>query len=422
MSRTTINDSRSSLLMEPFRIEAREPLFFMHIPKTAGTSMRLYLSEQYQVHETCPIVRWQGLLGHEQDLQSFRLVSGHFRYNLREIIAEHARMLVMLRDPLRRTVSALRHLQRDPSFHLDHELAKGLSMSEMIRHPVLMQNQRNVQARFLCASMPPDHVSAYLERELPENPNADAGDLEDPPELGLATGRLDSIDFVGLTEDIGAVVSAMAQEMNYHPPLYFPVLNEDPARSDPLHGLSEDDLAILRDYNDIDLEIYDYARRLIERRAFERAMRQLIDSGVYEVPPGSFEIPTAGIMPGSGWYEPEHKGGVSWRWTGPGRYFTIEVPLRQDATYRLSLTFGGDRPPGPEDLSAEVNDTPVGFEPPQEGRRFRRELVIPRTLLAQSAGYCRIRFDTKTTTQLTSSDIRALGVSVRQIVFECLDS
>jgi hypothetical protein len=305
-------------------------------------SMRLYLSEQYDVQDICPVARWHGLLGRELDVASFRLVQGHFRYNLREMVARDARVLVMLRDPLRRTVSALQHLQRDPSFHLDHELAKGLTLPQMLRTPGLMQAQRNVQARFLCASMPPDLVSDYLERELPRNPNADAGDLEDPPQVRLATDRLESIDFVGLTGDIGAVVATMAEAMNYHPPLYFPFINENPNRIDPLQGLSGEDLAILREYNDIDLEIHDYAARLIERRAFERDMRRLVGSGVYQVPPGSFEIPTAGIMPGSGWYAPdgispsrcrcETMPRIGWSWRSAGIIRPGRTILRRRST------------------------------------------------------------------------------------------
>jgi hypothetical protein len=407
--------------MDRFHIGDREPLFFMHIPKTAGMSMRLYLGGQYQTHDVCPAVRWQGLLSGARDLTSYRLVQGHFRYNLRELLRHDVRTLVLLRDPLRRTVSALRHLQRDPSFHLDHKLAKDLTISEMLRHPHLMQNQHNVQARFLCASRRASDVTSYLEQELPNNPESDAGDHELVPTPELAKNRLTSIEFVGLTEDISAVVTVMAREMGYHPPLYFPFINEDPTRSDPLQALSDDDLAILRGYNDIDLPLYDFAKRLIERRAFEVSMRELTRGGIYRVPGGSFEIALSGIMPGSGWYQHEQQGEVSWRWTGPSRYFTIEVPLRNDASYRLSMTFGGSQPPDPDDIAAEVNDLPAAFEQPREGSRYRRELVIPRALLAQSSGFCRIRFDTRETTRLTPPDIRALGISVRQIVFECLE-
>lgn len=406
--------------MEQLQVGTREPLFFMHIPKTAGMSMRLYLGGQYRAQDVCPAVRWQGVLGREEELKRYRLVHGHFRYNLRELAAPDAKMLVMLREPLRRTVSALRHLQRDPSFHHDHEVAKSLSLSEMLRHPDLMRNQQNVQARFLCASLPAAKISAYLRKELAQDPAADAGDIEEPPELPLAQDRLTSIDFVGLAENINAVVSEMAREMHYHPALYFPLVNEDPFRDNPLDGLNAEDVAILREYNDVDLPMYEFAMQLIERRGFERSMRELVQKGIYRVPEGSFEIPLDGIMPGSGWYAPDSDGDVYWRWTGPGRYFTIEMPLRQDVSYRLTMVFGGLRPPAPEDLAAEINDVPIAFEPLQEGHRYRRELMIPRALLAQSSGFCRIRFDTSETTRPAPPEIRSLGVAVRRIQFECL--
>jgi len=239
--------------------------------------------------------------------------------------------------------------------------------------------------------------------------------------LHLAMDRLESIDFVGLTEDIGAVVSTMAQEMNYHPALYFPFINEDQARIDSLQAVSAEELEILREHNSVDLQLYDFAQQLIERRVFERNMAQLLRSGVYSVPPGSFEIPISGIMPGSGWYAPERDGSTYWRWTGPDRYFTIEVPLRHDKSYRLIMTCGSSRPIGRGDLGAKVNDAPITIELLPEGNSYRCQFVIPRTLLAQSSGFCRIRFDARETTRLTHLDIRALGVSVRQIVFECLD-
>lgn len=403
--------------MDEFQIGERAPLFFMHIPKTAGMSMRLYLSGQYRTHHVCPYVRWSGLIGREDEVRAFRLVQGHFRYNLRHLMAEDARMLVMLREPLRRTVSALRHLQRDPSFHQDHVLARDLTIAEILRHPGLMKNQENVQARFLCASQTPEEVSAYLTQA---DDHADAGDNEEPPDLELAQERLTGIDFVGLTENIDAVVSSMADAMSYHPPRYFLLINNDPEHTDPLHQLSAEDMEILRAHNSIDLQLYQFAANLLERRAFESRMSRLISSGLYQVPPGSFTIPLSGVVPGSGWYEPECEGDVCWRWTGPSQQFTIEVPLRTDASYRLTLIIGGDqRPP---DFTAEVNDVPIEFEPPQEGRRNRHVLLIPQDLLAQHSGFCRIRFDAGQTAQLNTHDIRRLGVCVGGITFECLES
>lgn len=394
----------------------------MHIPKTAGMSMRQYLDNQYQPDEICPAERWQDLLDLGRDVASYRLVHGHFRYNLRDLIAPDARMLVVLREPLRRTVSALRHLGRDPAFHQTHELAKHLTLSEMIRHPDIMALQRDVQARFLCASTPATGVTAFLEKARSQNLEVDAGDQEDPPAFHLAADRLETIAFVGLTEDIGSLVETMAQEMNYHPPAHFPVINENPERVDPLLGLTEQELDIVREHNTIDLQLYEFAGKLLNWRKFERSMRQMVRAGVYHVPPGSFEIEMSGIIPGSGWYPAESVDRTSWRWTGPGRHFTLEVPLRQDASYRLDILFSDPRPSGPGNLLVEINDYPMAFELWPEGEFYRCVLVIEQALLAKSAGFCRIQIDTGETTRLSPTDIRLLGISVRRIEFFCLEA
>jgi len=79
--------------------------------------MRQYLNNQYQADENLS----GGALGRicliSSGMWIVPLVAWHFRYNLRQLVAPDACVLVVLREPLRRTVSALRHLSRDPNFH-----------------------------------------------------------------------------------------------------------------------------------------------------------------------------------------------------------------------------------------------------------------------------------------------------------------
>src|SRR5258708_15894725 len=143
------------------------------------------------------------------------------------------------------------------------------------------------------------------------------------------------------------------------PSLYFPFVNENPERLDPLRGLSEQEIDIVRKHNQVDLQLYEFARKLLDWRNFDRAMRQMVRGGVYQVPAGSFALKIDDIMPGSGWYQAEHLADESWRWTGPGRNFTIEVPLRHDVSYRFDMTFNDPRPAGPSNLAVEINDYPI---------------------------------------------------------------
>jgi hypothetical protein len=292
----------------------------------------------------------------------------------------------------------------------------------MIRHPDIMAFQRDIQARFLCASISPEAVAAHF-RQADPGQEIDAGDLESPPELQLAADRLETIEFVGMTENLGAVVSAMAREMNYHPPAYFPLINGNPDRVDPLRGLTEEDLELVREYNAIDLQLYEYAKKLIDWREFVRSMHRMVRSGVYQAPPESFEILLSDIIPGSGWYGAEHgKDGAVWRWTGPDPHFTIEVPLRADASYRFIMTFDDPRPSGPDKLAVEMNDVPVPIELWPEDEGYRCEFIIDRAQLARSSGFCRIRFDTGEAIRFGPSDLRPLGVLVRRVEFICLES
>jgi hypothetical protein len=408
--------------MDTFQTGIRDRLFFMHIPKTAGMSMRQYLGEQYHPHEICSAERWQDILGLSGDLASFRLVRGHFRYNLRSLVAPDARMLVVLREPVRRTISALRHLIRDPDFHPTHELAKNRRLGELIRDPDVMSFQRDVQSRFLCASRSPDAVAAYFDQASLEGRTVDAGDLEEPPAFQLAADRLETIDFIGITEDIGSVVSTMAEAMSYHPPRYFPFINHDPEHDDPLSGLTDEEVAIVREHNAVDRRLYDFARKLIDWRQFESAMRGMVRNGIYQVLPGSFEITMDGIMPGSGWYHTEREGDAAWRWTGPGQHFSIEVPLRSDASYRFGMTFHDPRPAGPEHMAVEINDFPMEFDVWPEDDRFRCEFDIDQALLRKSSGLCRIRIETGEPIRVGHEDIRPLGILVRRIDFTCLEA
>ena len=404
-----------------FEIGTRAPLFFMHIPKTAGMSMRLYLSDQYHLPNICPAVDWSGLLGQEESLKNYSLVQGHFQYNVRNIVAEEAKTLVVLRDPIRRTISGLQHLLRDPNFHLNHHIAKGLSLKEIVQHRSIMANFANIQAAYLCASKPIGDVTAYLREAWATGPGAEASDGERKPNLELAMERLASVDFICLTENLEQSVREMADEMAFHPPLHFPFINNSRNVADPLEGLSDLEISMVAAYNSVDLPLYEFAKKLIDQRRFEKSMRDLVRRGIYSTCAGSIEIDLRGAMPGSGWYGAEQTGDRAWRWTGPGRQFTVELPLRAEASYRMRVEF--QHPDGPKfaGLSVEVNGVALPTVVENMGSAQKCSFLIPASLLAQCDGFCCIRFDTGGTRQVSRDDIRLLGVSVYLIRLELVE-
>jgi hypothetical protein len=63
----------------------RPPVYFYHVPKTGGMSLRSFLADQYLDEDLCSAQDWQSLAALDRaSLQSFRLFYGHFAVNLKQ--------------------------------------------------------------------------------------------------------------------------------------------------------------------------------------------------------------------------------------------------------------------------------------------------------------------------------------------------
>ncbi len=399
--------------MSTLPIKPRPALFFMHIPKTAGSSMRLFLRNQYGFDELYPHQDWRTVRSVE-DVARYRLVQGHFRYNFRQVVAPRAKVLTVLRDPLRRTLSSLRHLRRDPNFAPEHELAAGMTTRQMIRAPEIMRSQRNVQAAYLCASAAPEAVLAHLAAR----PGADAAAMEGAPTAELALRRLEEIECLAVTDELVGCVADISEQLEFHPVARLPEVNQDPDRRDPLAEIDADEMAILRAHNELDILLFERAKVILRQRRFEAAMRRLLAGGVYAVPPASFEVDLASPIPGCGWHPPEQRGALSWRWTGPTDEFTLELPLRHDAAYELVMRFNRPAALGDADVAVVVNGNAMARTLTRNKDAYTLVVRIPQPLLARSDGLCRIVFTAAAVA--APGDGRLLGVAVDRLAFNHL--
>ncbi len=94
-------------------------MLFLHIPKTAGTSVRIALESAFPGEQHLYLYPPADLRGavHPDDFASlpererarFRLVMGHFRFGLHESVPGPSRYVTLLRDPLDRVVSLYYH-------------------------------------------------------------------------------------------------------------------------------------------------------------------------------------------------------------------------------------------------------------------------------------------------------------------------
>ncbi len=125
-----------------------EALIFLHIPKTAGTTLNriiewqydprtIYTVDPYQIRAT--VQRLKTLS--EKRRRSLRVVRGHLIYGVHECLPQGGTYITMLRDPVKRFLSSYFFILRRPLHPLHRKLkAKGIGIGDFLEFTAQRQN------------------------------------------------------------------------------------------------------------------------------------------------------------------------------------------------------------------------------------------------------------------------------------------
>jgi len=227
----------------------REALIFLHIPKTAGTTLNRIIEWQYspfaiftmdphRIRATAE--RFKRLS--EERRRRFQVVRGHLFYGIHEFLPQGATYITLLRDPVARLLSSYYFVLRRPLNPLHRKLkTEKLSIEDCLR---LFPERNNTQCRFIAGI-------------------TDSG-ISDERLLETAKENLNSFSVVGLCERFEESLVLIAERFGWNIPYYE---NHKVAKSRPK---IEPRLAeLIREHNRLDVELYELGKKL-----FEEALHQ----------------------------------------------------------------------------------------------------------------------------------------------------
>ena len=262
---TLVRDERDRILrsLEKHRIGSKtlppglrgRQLCFMHIGKTAGTSLQHALFEAMPdaaiFHESLPNFDSAS----PAELAINDLVIGHLTYQHVAKMRPNRFLVTFLRDPVERVVSSYHFLRSvSPSSNYSEiaiKAAGSLTLREFLLcdDPGVRMVTENCQSKWLAHDIRPEHQGAIV-------------DLR-----GQAERHLSCFDFVGIVEYFDASIAALSREIGLA--LSAKRLNVTASRSS-LPQASSDDVELIRRLNAVDLAIYAGARKRFEQAILGR--------------------------------------------------------------------------------------------------------------------------------------------------------
>ena len=378
-----------------------EQLFFMHIPKTAGTSLITLLDQLFLAEEICPIHEgYKNFLSFSSgERNRFKFIRGHFPYKLMLDLKHSPRTITFLRDPIDRTLSAMNHHYRLEKQGMSYfsETIGDISFAEFLEHPEFGKAVSNVALE-------------YLNDMIGKHPHK-------TPSLSLAKERLETFDVIGVLEQLNKSLELMAYTFAFSPIVYMPFANVAPNRS-RRSRIDQEIIDRIIELNRDEIELYEYALKLIEERSARMEDEQLQESSPTpaKTSPRNRVFNFERVDPGRGWHigKKSSKHGIT-RWSGPETTSYLNFHLTADRAYAVRFrVLRAAAPDILESLSLEVNGKKIPLKIYPDGNQGAVifEGKIPKKILS-SDSYAELAFKVNRTIEY--KQIQNLGICLYEI-------
>jgi hypothetical protein len=251
-------------------------LIFLHIPKAAGSTLHRIIEKQYEPSTIFTIPSFYSSKEEfrqaaEFQLKEIKVLKGHMFFGLHEVLPNPSTYITFLRDPVERIISHYYYVLQNPIHYLYKDVkANNMSLKEYAGSGLSLELD-NGQTRFIAGFNFLDH-SQPASQEM----------------LEVAKQNLKShFAVVGIVEEFNKSLITLRKRFDWKTPFY---VKENTTKNRLKKKIiSKDTLEVIKKYNELDIELYRYAKDIFEDlvnqqdASFEREIKVFnLLNGVYQ--------------------------------------------------------------------------------------------------------------------------------------------